>query len=236
WPHDHSQAAARLVPVLTERGLMAGRAASAPLTRRQALAALAAGAAWCVAPIARAAAEPTWVDQRRLGPFICRSAFPLDSALLADADLASLELELRRVLALAPCQAQIEVLLLNDAQQHRRLIAERHPSAPYRRALSDVTDVQDTIAHHGAEVVLHGHNHDVSEEDISSARVFGIGSASAQYPYKGEHRACWQLIRVTPRTGGGFHITREIRGLPDYGETIRSLSTASFDAALPVKR
>ena len=114
---------------------MAGRAAAVPLSRRQALAAMAAGAAWCVAPSAQAAAEPRWIDQRRLGPFICRSAFPLDDALLADADLASLELELRRVLALAPCQAQIEVLLLSDAQQHRRLIAERHPAAPYRRAL-----------------------------------------------------------------------------------------------------
>ena len=114
---------------------MAGRAVTATLSRRQALAAMAAGVAWCTTPRARAAAEPTWVDQRRLGPFICRSAFPLDDALLADADLASLELELRRVLALAPCQAQIEVLLLNDAQQHRRLISERHPSAPYRRAL-----------------------------------------------------------------------------------------------------
>jgi len=105
------------------------------LTRRQALAAMAAGAAWCVAPRARAAAEPAWIDQRRLGPFVCRATFPLDDALLADADLASLELELRRVLALRPCEVQVEVLLLSDAQQHRRLIAERHPDAPYRRAL-----------------------------------------------------------------------------------------------------
>lgn len=114
---------------------MGRRTAAGPLTRRQALGAIAAGAAWCVAPRARAAAEPAWVDQRRLGPFVCRSAFPLDDALLADADLARLELELRRVLALRPCQTQVEVLLLSNAQQHRRVIAERHPEAPYRRAL-----------------------------------------------------------------------------------------------------
>ncbi|QDV78015.1 hypothetical protein [Botrimarina mediterranea] len=114
---------------------MAGRAAATPLTRRQALAAIVAGAAWSVSSRARAAVEPTWVDQRRVGPFVCRSAFPLDDALLADADLASLERELRRVLALGPCKNQVEVVLLNDAQQHRRYIAERHPTAPYRRAL-----------------------------------------------------------------------------------------------------
>jgi hypothetical protein len=134
---------------------MAGRDAAVPLSRRQALAALAAGAAWCVTSSARAAAEPTWVDQRRLGPFICRSAFPLDNALLADADLASLELELRRVLALAPCQAQIEVLLLSDAQQHRQLIAERHPNAPYRRALYYQTKQRAAIyAYRHAELAI----------------------------------------------------------------------------------
>ncbi|MEQ8849606.1 hypothetical protein [Botrimarina sp.] len=82
-----------------------------------------------------AASEPLWVDQRRLGPFVCRSTFPLGDRLLAQTDLAALELELRRVLALRPCAEQIELLLVNDAHQHQRLIRSRHPDAPYRRAL-----------------------------------------------------------------------------------------------------
>ena len=114
---------------------MAGPAAAVRLTRRRMLATMATGVVWCAAPRTRAAAEPIWVDQRRLGPFVIRSAFPLEEALLAEADLASLELELRRVLALGPCKSHVEVLLLKDAQQHRRLIAQRHPTAPYRRAL-----------------------------------------------------------------------------------------------------
>ena len=139
--------------------------------------------------------------------------------------------------AVGPGQRERLAAILEATAKHglARVVLIHHPPvrglAPYRRALSDVTDVQDTIARHGAEVVLHGHNHDLSDEEIGTARVFGIGSASAQYPYKGEHRACWQLISVTPLPGGGFHITREVRGLPDYGETIRSASTASFDVA-----
>lgn len=105
------------------------------LSRRRALAVGAAGVASLIAPRAEAAAEPQWIDQRRVGPFVCRASFPLSKRLLADADLARLEIELRRVLALRPCTQQIEVLLLRDAKQHRRLIAARHPGAPYRRAL-----------------------------------------------------------------------------------------------------
>lgn len=110
-------------------------AVGGPLTRRQLLGAGLAGAAAWLGQGAQAGAEPTWVDQRRLGPFLCRAAFPLDDRLLADADLARLELELRRVLALRPCTEQIEVMLLSNAKQHRRLITARHPEAPYRRAL-----------------------------------------------------------------------------------------------------
>ncbi|QDT68473.1 hypothetical protein MalM25_13950 [Planctomycetes bacterium MalM25] len=105
------------------------------LTRRRALAAgLAGGAALWAGPV-RAAAEPRWVDQRQIGPFVCRAAFPLDDRLLAEADLVRLEQELRRVLALKPCQSSIELLLLRDARQHKQVIASRHPSTPYRRAL-----------------------------------------------------------------------------------------------------
>jgi hypothetical protein len=137
-----------------ERSSVANR-----LSRRRALAAMAAGAAWCVAPPARAAAEPAWIDQRRLGPFICRSTFPLDDALLADADLASLELELRRVLALRPCEGQVEVLLVSDAQQHRRLIAERHPDAPYRRALYYQSPKRQSAKGQAQRAVIYAYRH-----------------------------------------------------------------------------
>lgn len=114
---------------------MSLRGAARRPNRRQALAAGVAGAASLFGRAAQAGTEPVWIDQRRVGPFVCRGSFPLSDHLLAEADLARLELELRRVLALRPCKQQIEVLLVRDAKQHRRLIAARHPDAPYRRAL-----------------------------------------------------------------------------------------------------
>ncbi len=115
------------------------------VTRRKLLGAGLAAAAGLCGQSALAGAEPVWIDQRRLGPFVCRAAFPLGDHLLADADLARLELELRRVLALRPCSEQIEVLLLNDAKQHRRLVTARHPEAPYRRALFYKQDQRSVI-------------------------------------------------------------------------------------------
>lgn len=101
------------------------------------------------------AAEPVWADQRRLGPFVCRATFHLDDRLLAETDLAGLERELRRVLALRPCTEQIELLLVNDARQHERLIRSRHPEAPYRRALFYKIDRRSVIyAYRHAELAV----------------------------------------------------------------------------------
>lgn len=128
---------------------------SKQLSRRQWLAAGIAGTAALAGRPLLAAPEPSWIDQRRLGPFVCRAAFPLHDRLLADADLAALERELRRVLALRPCTSQIEVLLLRDAKQHRQLIAARHPEAPYRRALFYKQADRSTIyAYHHVELAV----------------------------------------------------------------------------------
>ncbi|MEO0530299.1 MAG: hypothetical protein AAF266_06935 [Planctomycetota bacterium] len=106
------------------------------VTRRQAIAAgLAGGVGLLLRGSADAARGLTWTDQRRLGPFVCQSTFPLSDALLTDAGLDRLEQELRRVLALSVCKTPIEVVLLSDAKQHKRLIRRLHPEAPYRRAL-----------------------------------------------------------------------------------------------------
>jgi len=60
-------------------------------------------------------------------------------------ELPALELELRRVLALAPCREPIVVLLLKDEQQHRGYLQERFPGVPYRRALFVKQDNRATV-------------------------------------------------------------------------------------------
>ena len=82
-----------------------------------------------------AVARPVWIDQRQVGPFVCRAAFPIASSRLEEVGLPQLETELRRVLALRPWRESIEVLLLPNKEAHRALVASRHPTAPYRRAL-----------------------------------------------------------------------------------------------------
>ena len=124
-----------------------------------------------------------------------------------------------------------------------RVVMIHHPPVPWlaspRRALSDVGDVEALIARHGAELVLHGHNHVVSDEEISgeeistegdqSVRVLGIGSASAEYPYKHEPRACWRLIRIArDPASGGFSITCELRGYQNYGDVVQTIGTTEF--------
>lgn len=135
---------------------MARRPSPPKPSRREALAlAAGAGLAFCVPRPSLAAADPAWIDQRRLGPFVCRATFPLERRLLEDADLEGLERELRRVLGLRPCACEIEVLLLRDAGQHREEIARRHPEAPYRRALFYKTSERSVVyAYRHAELAI----------------------------------------------------------------------------------
>lgn len=104
-----------------------------------------------------------------------------------------------------------------------RVVLIHHPPlrglAASRRAIDDVAAVEEAIGRHGAELVLHGHNHEVSDREIGTACVMGIASGSAAYPYKHEPRACWRLIHIS-RDGAGFRISTELRGFAEYGDEI----------------
>ncbi|MEN0111484.1 MAG: DUF1570 domain-containing protein [Planctomycetota bacterium] len=70
-----------------------------------------------------------------MGPFTFHASFPVGDRLVATTGLDRLELELRRVLALTPCEESIDVYVSRDAREHRALLAERCPGTPYRRAI-----------------------------------------------------------------------------------------------------
>jgi len=82
-----------------------------------------------------ASAEPAWVDQRQVGPFVCQADFPLVNHPSLLAELAPLEQELRRVLALQPCRTPVYLHLLANEERHKAYLSERFPGVPYRRAL-----------------------------------------------------------------------------------------------------
>jgi hypothetical protein len=93
-----------------------------------------AAAAWLTAGRSRAAAT-RWTDRDAYGPFQCAAEFPLASLGSVFDELARLEHELQRTLALPPARDTIEVFLLADEASHRRLLTELYPRVPYRRAL-----------------------------------------------------------------------------------------------------
>ena len=78
-----------------------------------------------------------WTDTRAVGPFVCRADFSLaDSAgesLLGQ--LALLQSDLTRGLAIPPAKEPIEVYLFHDQATYARALASYLPGVPYRRAL-----------------------------------------------------------------------------------------------------
>jgi hypothetical protein len=113
-------------------------------------------------------AAPVWIDERQVGPFICQAAFPLAGHEKLLAELAPLERELSRVLAVQPCKSDVYLYLLASERQHKAYIAERFAEIPYRRALfikhdgrSSVfaylnTDLPDDVRHECTHALLHG--------------------------------------------------------------------------------
>jgi 3',5'-cyclic AMP phosphodiesterase CpdA len=100
-----------------------------------------------------------------------------------------------------------------------RVVMLHHP--PHRggarplRGLDDAADFEETIARHGAELVLHGHNHRQSVYPLPSpqgwAPVVGVASASAR---PGAHypTAAYHLYEIA-RVGDAIRITGRARGL-----------------------
>lgn len=92
-----------------------------------------------------------------------------------------------------------------------RIVLIHHPplpgQAPASRALVDADALQQVLAQHGAELVLHGHNHTNTvafcEAQGSPIPVIGVASASLGKPHHGEPLGRYNLYRVT--VAGGTH-------------------------------
>jgi 3',5'-cyclic AMP phosphodiesterase CpdA len=100
-----------------------------------------------------------------------------------------------------------------------RVVLIHHP--PYRkgatpgRGLTDSRAFGAIIARHGADLILHGHNHRSHIAHMrtpeSEALVVGVGSASA-VPGTPRHRAVYHLYRIT-REGPRWDVSITARGL-----------------------
>ena len=127
-----------------------------------------------------------------------------------------------------PQMARLATLLAGLGGENLfRVVMIHHPPlpglAPPSRALSDAADLERVLLRHGAELVLHGHNHRemLSWRDWRGGRfpVLGIASGSAARPHHGEPTARYNLIEIAERNGG-FVMRIRSRGLDPGGRNV----------------
>jgi len=126
--------------------------------------------------------------------------------------------------------AQLSALgdLLKASKGMCRVVLIHHPpSGPSkpRKRLLDAAAFRDVIARHGAELVLHGHNHKALLSWIDTDRgrtpVVGAPSASIGHGWR-DHPAEWRLFEITKASDGHDIVMRRRRitttnDVEDYG-------------------
>lgn len=127
--------------------------------------------------------------------------------------------------------------LLNETGRQGlfRVVMIHHPplarAARFGRGLTDAEAVTALLARHGAELVLHGHNHRHSLLRIETARgtipVLGVASASA-VPGTAHHLAEYHLIRIDEDTRS---ITVIRRGYSGNGPGISDIQSIPLRSA-----
>jgi 3',5'-cyclic AMP phosphodiesterase CpdA len=109
-----------------------------------------------------------------------------------------------------------------------RLVMIHHPplpgQAPTARGLRDAAALEDVLVRHGAELVIHGHNHQNSlvwrRTATGALPVVGAPSASLGRLHKHEPLARYNLYRIE---GPPWRIEMIGRGLAQPGGTIVEL-------------
>lgn len=119
---------------------------------------------------------------------------------------------------LGPVQVEALGPLLDAAKARglARVVMMHHPPMKAAaRGLTDVRAFEATLRRHGAELVLHGHNHRASVgylEGPGGAAIPFVGAPSASL-VRGRFRAAYHLYRITPKSDGSVEISGQSRGL-----------------------
>jgi 3',5'-cyclic AMP phosphodiesterase CpdA len=162
---------------------------------------------------------------RRIGPI---ALIGVNSAVETPPFIAAGEVGARQLAALELLLEQLE------AEGLIRVVLIHHPplpgQAPPRRALRDAEALSRILAAHGAELVLHGHNHCDSHMDFArlaetgggSVPVIGVASGSAARTHKHEPLGRYNLLRIG-RIDGRVHIECTTRGLDAGGDAVAQI-------------
>ena len=123
------------------------------------------------------------------------------------------------------------------AEGMMRVVLIHHPPLPglskKRHALEDAAALADVLARHGAELVLHGHEH---RETLAWHRtpagripIIGVPSASLAVPYRNEPLARYNLYRLQ-MDANRLRIEMIVRGLVEPGGQVVELARRWIDA------
>lgn len=143
---------------------------------------------------------------------------------------------------LGPHQLDLLANILDEARAQglARIILIHHPpltgQAPRRHGLRDAADLEKVLKNHGAELVLHGHNHRDSTNwfkgSIESTPVIGVASGSAAKPHHDEPLARYNIIRIFC-WNKNVRIDITGRGKTRPGEPMSDTGLQSFQAQMP---
>jgi 3',5'-cyclic AMP phosphodiesterase CpdA len=117
------------------------------------------------------------------------------------------------------CAALAKMLDACAAQRLVRVIMIHHPphrgGATFGRALTDATAFERVIAGHGAELIVHGHNHraslDYIKGPVKRVPVVGVASASAIHG-TATHRAGYHMFDIEG-TLKDYSLEGRVRGI-----------------------
>lgn len=126
-------------------------------------------------------------------------------------------------------QAEALARALDETGKERlfRVVLIHHPPMATRhwyRRLTDSERVRDVLARHGAELVLHGHDHRATVQHLPGPEhpipIIG-GTAASLRPRKDHAGGAWNLFRIEGKPGA-WHVTMSERAATERGtvETI----------------
>lgn len=137
---------------------------------------------------------------------------------------------------LGETQRQSLAALLPDLRErgYARVVMIHHPPLPGlarpRRALLDAGPFRDILETHGAELILHGHNHEPMQNSLptrfGTAHVLGVPSASMT-GLAHHAPAAWNLYAIQ-RQGGKWSIDVTIRSFDPVARTISTTGQFSL--------
>ncbi|BAQ18179.1 metallophosphoesterase family protein [Methyloceanibacter caenitepidi] len=109
-----------------------------------------------------------------------------------------------------------------------RVVLIHHPPLPgqagWRRGLRDAAEVRDVLRDHGAELVLHGHNHEQSliECETVSGPAIVVGAPSASEAVDGRIPAARYNEYAIERAGNGWRVEMTGRAATRNGDVRES--------------